>query len=239
MDTQKNRYILPAEFKQDCELALMPIPGKKPNLSIWPDISGNGRDGAISGATWVLGPLGWELDFDATDDSTATPSFSLGSGGALTFSFLVKSSVHATVISTFINKSEQSAANPFIFIYRAALEYHLTFQYCDGDSFELLSATNIFTLANEGKYVLITVVADYDNGIVKFYRNKDFVIGFSGLTMVYPSANSIAYLGSYQGSAHYSGDIALFKGVWSRAFTEQQIKDFHTWIRGNWPPAFV
>jgi hypothetical protein len=75
MQPSQNHFTLPPSLKRNCELFLAPLPGYKssPGLRIWPDISGNARDGVISGATWTLTPWGWGLSFDGVDDYAVCP----------------------------------------------------------------------------------------------------------------------------------------------------------------------
>jgi hypothetical protein len=186
--------------------------------------------GTITGATWKTEsdgcPSGNCLYFDGTDYIT-TPSFAL-TGTVLTVSGWVKMGVGANYQSILTDGIE-SATIGFIFLQREVGTNVLKWEYANGTN-RVDAVMNTFFAGYDNTWIHLTVVADYSEATVKFYRNGE-LIQTSAMTgvPVFPSTNRVKYLGAYNSGANFRLTIGNLDDIriYNRELSAAEIKELY------------
>ena len=185
------------------------------------DQSQYGRNGTISGATRVQGKLGKGMYFDGVDDYVRSSAFTL-TGTAISIMAWVNCQIQSSFQMVF-NKSTQSPTQGFLMLYREFNTDKLCYQYATGSTYVAKDAVNFFTGFNN-QYLFVAVTCDYQNKILKFYRNGQIHTTYSITDpMLFPSASSACYICSYQGSMHFFKGVIDEVRLYNRLLTDQEI----------------
>jgi len=207
--------------------------GIEPGLVLWlpfdgdvRDYSGNSNHGLNYGASWATGKVGNTLSFDGVNNYVKTVSFGL-SGTALTVSAWVKCALSTTMNQTILSDAAQSATIGYIFTYRGISSNMLVWQYAGGNDWYNAGAANFF-LGYDNVLLHVTVVCDYTNKIVYFYRNGALfsTVAMSG-TPVFPSTNRSRYIGTYSGTSSFFLGIIDEVRIYNRALRADEIWDLY------------
>ncbi len=194
------------------------------------DTSGNGNDGAISGAAWKSAAsckIGSCLKFDGTDDYVSVASVSnLGTAGPITVSAWIKPSDLGD--GGIIGKYDNVGYNSYALWYGSGLLY---FQVGSSGVFE----TKITSAAVSSANVWYYVVGVYDKSNVKLYVDGKEVASASenrdiGILNYYPFCiGSVRY--NCSGSSGYNETAEYFNGsvddvrIYNYARTPKQIME--------------
>lgn len=189
------------------------------------DQSASGFHGTIYGATRVQGKLGKGMYFDGVDDYVQSSAFAL-TGTAISILAWVNCQ-RQTYLQTIVNKEEQSSTKGYIFIYRYSNDDRLIFQYSTGSNWGGKNANNFFT-GYDNKYVFVVITCEYQNKILKFYRNGQLHTSYDITdSMLFPSTNSICYVGSYQGRAMPFQGIIDEVRLYNRLLSDREILEHY------------
>lgn len=162
--------------------------------------TGDALDKLKNGDNCVFGKC---LQFDGTDDYITIAAFPL-TGTVISLDAWVKIQNKAATGSTILGDAAQSTTVGFIYTYRGSNNNTLAWQYADGSIAAVGSSSSFFN-GYDNTWVLATIVCDYANKTINFYRNGAFVnsVSMSG-TPVFPSTSRVRYLGRYSTSHTYA-----------------------------------
>jgi len=237
-DTNIVKRNLTGVYAKGSNLTLSPIYNTSGLVGYWKLDEGSGtvaNDSSNSGygATWygsgthyVSGKVGVYAGNFIYDNANyiLTPSFSLSSSdNTLTFSGWFNNAQHNGYQAIF-DDNAQSGTSGFLFMYRLLNSDGLIWQYADGANYRAINSSVNFFTGYDNTWTYITIVADYTNKWVKFYRNGDLVDNEStSYTMLYPSANRAKYIGSYPATGSYQGQLDDIR-LYNRALSAAEIK---------------
>lgn len=194
------------------------------------DRSGNNLNGYLgtTPATDVTDPTvtSTGLLFDGTDDVVTLPT---QPGGNLatgdSFTFVLTQPAPGAPVATIYAQGAQSASNGYFWMYRPGGTGALTAQYSRGDGFVAVTSANVWSTGD-----LVTVVYDYPNLQLRFYRNGVLVHTAIMFTPVAP-ASGTGYLGRYSSTTHYASGTQPFYQRHTRALTDREVMRMHRAIR--------
>ncbi|MHA1288058.1 MAG: LamG domain-containing protein [Candidatus Thorarchaeota archaeon] len=206
----------PSTFPSDEELALC-LPFNEGYGSVVHDVSGNGNNGTIYGATWVRGRLGWALSFGGEDDYVEVPSTSDFHPNALTISVWV----YPKSVPNLRGIVDKGGWHP--------VDYNgeWSVSWTSANRFEVHFYTadlNQVFLRSPGydPEKWYHVVVTWNGSVLKLYVNGELVDSAD-----LPSLNSLDYninIGRTQRYTRYFHGIIDEVRIYSRALTEEEIK---------------
>ena len=189
------------------------------------DQSASGFNGTIYGATRVQGKIARGFYFDGVDDYVQSSSFAL-TGTAISIVAWVNFQKQ-TYYQTIINKEIQSASQGFIYIFRLANTDTIAFQYATGTFYQTRTSGGFFT-GFDNQYMFVAVTCDYENKILKFYRNGRLYEPCNITeSIIFPSTNSACYIGSYQGTMHFFNGIIDEVRLYTRLLSDREILEHY------------
>lgn len=206
----------PSPFPSDEELVLC-LPFNEGYGSVVHDVSGNGNNGTIYGATWTSGRYGYALSFDGTDDYVETPlNFPPQTFTLSVWVKIVRTESPDDFRAILVKRG---SGNEWRFGIRTT-DWTVWFAAWDADG----NAYNFHgtTALEEGVWYHLAVVVD--NLDVKIFVNRE--LDAQG-TLGNPIAdtNSIVRIGTdmLNANRYFHGIIDEVR-IYSRALTEEEIK---------------
>jgi prepilin-type N-terminal cleavage/methylation domain-containing protein len=190
------------------------------------DSSGYGNNGTLTnGPTWTTLDSGETvLSFDGINDYVITPSFGISNNnGLLTICFWIKSVMYETT-QEFISDNAGNPNNDYLRTYRTADNTNLTLQSATGSAINYTAGSNFF-LNYDNQWILATIVADYNNRNIKWYRNNILFKNTNlNNNMLFPITSRIKYIGALNSS----GTNSLFGyldniRIYNRALSAEEI----------------
>lgn len=186
------------------------------------DYSKYKRHGVIYNTNWGKNDFDKYLWFNGINSYVQTPSFAL-TGTALSFVMWLNFSKQTFEQQPF-NKGTQSSTTGYILIYRNVNTDILSYQYATGTTYATKSALNFFT-GYDNQYVFVVITCDYQNKILKFYRNGQLHTAYDITDpMLFPSTSSACYIGSYRGNQHFFKGIIDEVRLYNRILSDQEIR---------------
>jgi len=188
----------------------------------WTDLSGNGNNGTISGATYSSNESGY-LDFDGSNDYVNLGSFFTFSNFTISL-WVYPGSTQTTYADIFDNN--HTGTQNFV----CQQNYNNVNQYSFGVSGS--SGTSLFTLsANVWQYLTFT----YNNSVASAYINGAFhSSGAPGgpANYVNPILN-IARWSSQYGGRHWNGRVSYFT-AYNKVLTASEITQNYNALKGRY-----
>jgi len=186
------------------------------------DYSKYKRHGIIYNTNWGKNSVDRGLWFNGINSYVQTPSFAL-TGTAISILDWVNFRTQSFT-QTLLNKNYRNGPLGYLWLYRVAATEGLTFEYATASTWASKAADSFFSGYND-RYVFVSVTCDYQNKILKFYRNGQIHTTYDITdTMIFPSANTVCYIGSYQGSQLFFKGVIDDVGLYNRMLTDQEIR---------------
>ena len=198
--------------------------------SVVKDLSDNGREGTINGATWSTDSIsGNSLSFDGVNDYVTIPNLDLSyKPKELTFSFWVKDDP-ATQGQTFFYEGSQYI-DGFIYIRRNTGA--IGFQYATGTTRGEVFLLNFFPSQRIGEPIIpavwkhVVIVADYEKDIIKIYKDGTIFSTSDMQNSIPPHRNKLYIGGTIGTTSNLKGNIDEVT-VWDKILTEAEIIDIY------------
>ena len=180
------------------------------------------RRGVIVNASWGKNDFDRGLWFNGVNSYVQTPSFTL-SGTAISIVAWVNCRLQSFV-QIIINKGTQSGSQGYIILYRDFNTYNLYYQYATGSTYITKNAVNFFT-GYDNQYVFVAVTCDYQNKILKFYRNGQIHTTYNITDpMLFPSTYSTCYVGAKYNMLQFFKGIIDEVRLYTRILSDQEIR---------------
>ena len=196
------------------------------------DYSKYRRHGVIYNASWGKNDVDKGLWFNGINSYVQTPSFAL-TDTAISIMAWVNFQIQ-NFWQCIVNKGSQTSSQGYIFFYRRANDNALYYEYATGTSYIGKPAVNFFT-GYDNQFILLAVTCDYQNKILKFYRNGQLHTTYNITDpMLFPSTSSACYIGSYRGILHYFKGIIDDVRLYNRLLTDQEISMIYENEKGNY-----
>ncbi len=196
------------------------------------DSSGYNRHGTWydPNANYAIGHIGPSAGqfnlLSLQSNALHTASFALN--GAINNSFTlnywvwINSSPPYSALPIMFQQESQTPSNHFILVYQGGDT--LQFQTTDGSNIVAKSVSNYF-LNNKDKWVMVTLVLNYNESYIEFYRDGVFLSKQSGTNWLFPGRASVKGIGGYGWPGNnqvLSGKIDDFR-IYSRALSSAEI----------------
>jgi len=135
------------------------------------DYSGNDRHATLHSATWTSGKFSYATAYSGSSQYVKTNNTLQMSGTVLTLNIWLYPTYSDSNYQTVISDAGQYVGYlGYIWCYRPISSNSLIFEYSDSSTQQSVGVYDIFN-GYDGQFVMITIVADYTNKTVKFYRN--------------------------------------------------------------------
>jgi len=194
----------------------------------WTDLSGEGNNGTISGATYTSG----YFDFDGTDDRV---TFASGQdvGGEITISFWVYPTLNSS-INTFLSTKGSASASGYAFIANTwnTSDRKLLFEVANGSSADTVVSADNVVVDNQWQNFVVTCVRS--TGATVLYKNGSSIVtdtlsvtnwGNTGTFEIgkFPSVNNY----------WYNGNMSIAQ-VYTAALTASEVAQNFNAIKGRY-----
>ena len=191
--------------------------------STWTDLSSEGNNGTISGATYFSGNTPPDFDFDGSNDYV---SFSNAQdvGNEITISFWVRPTLNSS-INTFISTKGSANATGYAFYPNTwnTTDRKLTFEVANGSSADVVRSAENVVVDNQWQNFVVTCVRS--TGATVLYKNG------SSITTDTLSVTDWGNTGTYQfgkfppvNAYWYHGKMALAQ-VYTKALTATEVSN--------------
>ncbi|HHE76850.1 MAG TPA: LamG domain-containing protein [Candidatus Parcubacteria bacterium] len=191
------------------------------------DLSGNGNDGTIHGATPTIGKVGQALSFDGVDDYV-----DCGNDESLNITDEITVSAWVKPVSTNSNWPTVVAkwsGNSYYELYTLGIQnYKLQAEVTTNNGNFYRETTNDVITLNEWQFLVMT----YDSSISKFklYRNGNLVQQWTDVSGTMSTSNKPAIIGSVLRNDnlyyHFNGLIDEVR-IYNRALSAEEIEELY------------
>jgi len=186
------------------------------------DYSKYRRHGVIYNASWGKNDFDRGLWFNGVNSYVQTPPVAL-TGTVISIMAWVNCQKQ-TYNQTIVSKGGQSTNTGYIYIYRWANSNDIIYQYSTGTTWTSKYASDYFS-RYDNQYVLVVTTCDYQNQILKFYRNGQIHTTWNITDpMLFPSSNTYARVGAYYWGASYFKDVIDDVRIYTRILSDQEIR---------------
>jgi len=197
------------------------------------DKSGNGRNGTVTGATFVdnSGIRKGSYLFADSADRIVTPVITYGSKNYVTYSFWLKGNQPARE-NTIFNDRATTGTIGNIRISRESSSTHIIVRYATGTVTAFVRFQYVFLNFN-AKWIHVVITVDVPNLTLQCYRNG-VLLSTQYPTAMIPVANgSVNTIGCYTttASSQFDGSICEVK-VDEAIWTPQQVKNEYMLMKG-------
>jgi hypothetical protein len=185
------------------------------------DLSGNGNNGSVSGATLTSGKVGsGAMSFDGVDDYVSIPHHASLSPSAITLSFWAKvTSIPTTNNGSFIAKNVSAD-------YRIRPGSNQTVQFLQNGGIHLTSSQHAYAL---GEWVHIVFTGDSSG--MKFYQNGQLK-GSNATAFVTPGSSANLRIGNLLAPVEMD-DVRIY----NRALSIEEVGGLYALGGGSIPPT--
>jgi hypothetical protein len=199
--------------------------------STWTDLSGEGNNGTISGATYTSG-IGGDFDFDGSNDRV---TFASGQdiGGEITISFWVYPTLN-TSINTFLSTKGSSTSTGYAFVANSwnTGNRKLIFEVANGSSADTVVSANDVVDNNQWQNLAVTCVRS--TGATVLYKNGSSIVTDT-LTVTDWGNTGTFEIGKYPpvDAYWYHGKMSIAQ-VYTRALTAEEVAQNFNALRGRY-----
>ncbi len=194
----------------------------------WYDLSGNGNNGTINGATYSSNESGY-LDFDGVDDYVNCGTTNLSSGTSLTVEVWVKPGTTQNAYSDILDYDHGGTGNKgFVIQQNNTSTNQYYFAYWNGTTYDTTSNVTIGT--SSFNHLVFTKSGTSVVG----YLNSQNTLNYTGSSTIYCSGRTL-HIGRFvSGSGReFNGNISSVK-IYNRELTPSEITQNYNALKGRY-----